>query len=122
MKTIKIIDLYNLIANEEFDKLPKKVKYCHTEFEYDENEKNYHSEAWWADLLLTGEISKHLNDEIEILEDEKEMPKKLNLYENLQDILNSDDESIVLNAIHDCLVCEKIKINEILDYLESKGK
>ena len=65
------------------------------------------------------------------VEEEKKIPEKLDLYEDLQDILNSADESdilnsadesVVLNAIHKCLTCEKIKINEIIDYLKSKGE
>ena len=49
-----------------------------------------------------------LNDLVEILEEEKKVPEKLDLYEDLQDILNSADESVVLNAIHKCLTCEKL--------------
>ena len=59
---------------------------------------------------------------VEKVQEEKKIPEKLDLYEDLQDILNSADESVVLNAIHKCLTCEKIKINEIIDYLKSKGE
>lgn len=45
--------------------------------------------------------------------------EKIDLFEDLQDILNSADESIVLNAIHKCLTCEKIKVNELIDKVNS---
>lgn len=116
MKTIKVIDLLNKIANDE--EIPKYVKY------YDKLRKTEDKMmCCYSNIIykLDNNIIDLL-DEVKILEDEKKIPEKLNLYENLQDILNSDDESIVLNAIYDCLACEKIKINEILDYLESKGE
>ena len=33
---------------------------------------------------------------------------------------NNSDESIVLNAIHQCLTTEKYKLNEIIDYINRK--
>lgn len=46
--------------------------------------------------------------------------KKIDLSKDLQDILNSSDRNIVLNAIHDCLAKEECKLNEIADYINKK--
>lgn len=66
--------------------------------------------------------NKHifLNDKVEIIESHKYTIEKIDLYEDLKDILNNSDESIVLNAIHKCLTVQKYKINEIIDYIQEK--
>ena len=122
---MKIIDLLNKIANG--DEIPKKIKYDNKIWIYDicEEDYNYNGMEYafyglFANYFATRPIGQ-LKDEVEIIEEEKKIPEKLDLYEDLQDILNSTDESVVLNAIHKCLTCEKIKINEIIDYLKSKG-
>ena len=61
-----------------------------------------------------------LNDKVEILEEDKPIIEKIDLFDDLQDILNNSDESIVLNAIHKCLTTEKYKLNEIIDYINRK--
>lgn len=125
MKTIKIIDLLNKIANGE--EVPLKIEYKGEIYNRQQNTgKNslYYYQVLGQCKFLVEQLSSvnDLIDEVEILEEENKIPEKLDLYEDLQDILNSADESVVLNAIHKSLTCEKIKINEIIDYLKSKGE
>ena len=53
-------------------------------------------------------------------EEDKPIIEKIDLFDDLQDILNNSDESIVLNAIHKCLTTEKYKLNEIIEFLNRK--
>lgn len=69
MKTIKIIDLLNKIANGE--EVPKKIKYEYTEYELSLSSKNYYRTDRSEDLLsiVSGD---ELNDIVEILDEEDE--------------------------------------------------
>ena len=105
---MKIIDLLNKIANGE--EVPKKVKYAGVIFENKDgdllNDINCslfeHRGNECEKLLPT------LNDEVEILEEEKKIPEKLYL---------SDYEDTTGKFDYDVL----LTINEIIDYLKSKG-
>ena len=111
---MKVIDLLNKIANGE--EVPK---------------------FWWNGCIhqvekdYTGDISifdtyckkykkvelEDLNEEIKFLEEEKKIPEKLNIE------LNIDDENKVNCYRATNLECDlAFKINEILDYLRSKGE
>lgn len=71
MKTIKIIDLLNKIANGE--EVPKKIKYRNWLYEFN---KNYNDYLCQYDSLLYREnddVRQFLNDEVEILEEEKKI-------------------------------------------------
>ena len=77
MKTIKIIDLLNMIANGE--ELPKKITYtdadlCRYVFELGFG-KDYWCEELGNWLFHNWDIQKILNDEVEIIEEEKEIEK-----------------------------------------------
>ena len=63
-----------------------------------------------------------LNDKVEIIDNGEDKPiiEKLDLFDDLQDILNSNDQSIILNAIHKCLTAQKYKLNEVIDYINRK--
>ena len=115
---MKVIDLLNKIANEE--KIPGKIKFNDYEYLYHDKEYGYcrynynctyiclNSEYYLFDIL---------NDEVEILEEEKKIPEKLILhtlsnndsadFTTLQDFNNRDIQRTV---------------NLILDYLKSKGE
>lgn len=114
MKTIKIIDLYILIANEDFDKLPKKIKYKNFIFVLEKRDDFINYKPQKGDWLLNQFLRK-LNDEVKILEDEKKIPEKMPYKCSMGDA-NSKEQFFVdnINTLRD-------KINEILDYLESKG-
>ena len=117
---MKIIDLYKLIVNKEYDKLPQKimVKGYDYIFSLREDCTGY---KWY------GEVNTHcdfeetihqnlefiLNCEITILdkiEEENKIPEKLELIEN-GDFVEIPDSRDLMN-----------KINEIIDYLKSKGE
>lgn len=125
MKTIKIIDLLNMISKGE--EVPQKIKVGNKIYNYEtfnigkgddyftaewEEVKGYRISYDGAYCYL--EIRDYnLNDEVEILEDEKKIPEKLdykyiNSYGNISQHKKSEEP--IIN-----------KINEILDYLESKG-
>ena len=130
---MKIIDLLNKLANSE--EVPKKIKYCDEIFQftgYNSASKNYQNELEDLFEVLDGSI---LNDEIEILEEQKKIPEKLEneqkfysyvRYEENKDEI--DKVLYILKAIN--LIEEKIghlnnSINEVidyLDYLKSKGE
>lgn len=127
MKTITIIDLFNKIANGE--EVPKKIRYCMTNFKYDTYTNEYLS---IEDETNNGNISifkyiftPNLNDEVEIIEEEdeeeeeKEIPERIQLDDwiefttsedinNIGDMFNKNSRTFVE------------KINKIIDYLESK--
>lgn len=69
---IKIIDLFNKIANNE--KVPKNIKYFGQIYEYSEEMKFYYQNGFsmYRDFFTEGNC---LNDEVEIIEEEKEIEK-----------------------------------------------
>ena len=122
-----IISVYELLGLIKDGKAPKIVKWedyifsfynddylCKNEDFVKNRETNY--------LLcyLFSLPGSALNKKVEILEEDKHIIEKIDLFDDLQDILNSNDESIILNAIHKCLTVQKYKLNEIIDYINKK--
>lgn len=127
---MKIIDLLNKIANGE--EVPKKIRVHYRVFEKylnhnaylnTEDEENY---KYLTDLpRLFDDDRDWLNEEVEIIEEQKKIPEKLPYYsmEKIQKAKNKDEwheERISLlekrvNDLH-------IKMNDLLDYLKSKGE
>ena len=109
---MKIIDLLNKIANGE--EVPKKIKINGIIFDYQGDDylyKDKKAKEYW--LFSAGYTDKFmwldsfLNTNVEIIEEEKKIPEKLpNSYYHEND-----------DVIKDMFKC---KINEIIDYLESK--
>lgn len=100
---MKIIELLNKIANGE--EVPKKIKYYDEEFVftgYDSASKNYNGELNDLFEVLDGSV---LNDTIEILEEEKKIPEKIYYH-------GDDAEKRIIIG----------KLDEIIDYLKSKGE
>lgn len=112
MKTIKIIDLLNKISKGE--DVPRKIKYGETE--YIANNRVY--EDYKGDLLLPViRYTYQLNSEVEIIEEIK-LPEKLGYQDNA-------DRTFYLNRKKynsEPIKLLSKKINEIIDYLESKEK
>lgn len=129
---MKVIDLLNKIANGE--EVPKKIRITdiddritrHYNFFYDEDDQEYKDDELFplgARLIL----DRVLNEKVEILdkiEEEKKIPKKLPYYsmEKIQKAKNKDEwleERIKLleKRVSDL----HIKMNDLLDYLKSKG-
>ena len=123
MNKIKVIDLLNMISREE--EVPKKIKIKQWENNWEDEDLEYelYSRLYEEDFELT--------DEVEILEEEKKIPEKLEnekrfyaytRYEENKDEI--DKVLYILKAIN--LAEEKIdnlnnSINSIIDYLKSKG-
>lgn len=111
MKTIKVIDLLNKMANNE--ELPKKIKYIGYIFEYDTNHERY--EAYIGEEMYTlnyyVNIDEDLTYEVEIIEEEKKLPEKLGKIEDNDGYIDQYD-----------VIKIGRKVDEIIDYLESKEK
>ena len=105
MEKIKIIYLLNKIANGE--EVPKKIKWEDKEWKY--NPINDYEGIKYGGCLLNQVTLDRLNDEVEILEEPKGMPEKIN---NSYYHLEQGEQNQLF----------KNKINEIIDYLESKGE
>ena len=117
---MKIIDLLNKIANGE--KVPKKIKYKNKIYEWKEYDVCYGKimtkKGWVKEHGYVAEENrtyfylKHcyqdLNDKVEIIEEQKKIPEKIEQVEI--DVTMAIGEQICAS-----------KINEIIDYLESKG-
>ena len=120
---MKIIDLLNKIAND--GKIPERIKYNDYEYRYHDKEHGYCRSGYDCTYIcLDNEyyLFDILNDEVEILEEEKKIPGKL------------DDFTIAVGSVDESNIEEYIqtlfnqqyeifnKINSIIDYLKSKGK
>lgn len=105
---MRIIDLLNKIANGE--EVPKKVKYKTHYWKYREEEKDYiDNEGDYVFDCSNYDIPEMLNNEVEILEEEKKIPEKI------KDKYCSQISKVELAQ----------KYNEIIDYLQylkSKGE
>ena len=115
---MKIIDLLNKIANEE--EVPKKIIYENVTLEYDEKREDYYEDYYTCyDRGLFEYLFKccvnFLNDEVEIIEEPKEIeiPKHLSneFIQNLDGIISDND-----------IKCIAHKVNEIINYLQYKEK
>ena len=112
---MKIIDLLNKIANGE--EVPKKIKYKNNILYLEDEAEEYEPTFNYYDkdgehALFEGWIGQYLNDEVEIIEEEKKIPEKLYGIVNVKEgtKISPNNEQIMF------------KINEIIDYLESKGE
>ena len=121
------ITIYELLGMVKDGKAPKIIKSEGHYYKYNELEKDYYEGMGYDyEYLLANTSVKGLDDEIEIIEDtpkeEKKIPEKIFISQD-----NNGDEYIVGNH------CEKLtysrsdlflanKINEIVNYLKSKGE
>lgn len=96
-KKIKIIELYNLIANEE--KIPKKIKYRGEVYHHNVFKTHYYRDDNGSLLSYV-----NLNDEAEILEDNTEEIEELD-----------KDGTFEFNKIqHQAIIDIQNKINELV--------
>ena len=107
-RMMKIIDLAEKQRNSEI--LPKHIRYADEDLYFD-GVSYYDKEGnnSLIDILaMNYQALTHLYDEVEILEEEKKIPEKL--FGEPRHIYNENELYIVG------------KINEIIDYLKSKGE
>ena len=130
MNKIRVIDLLNKIANNE--EVPEKIKWEDIIYAYSDYDKDYlefpFSDEEYRGLFCMKDsiLTQFLNDEVEILEEEKKIPEKLETYKEV------DDEDYFANILKvskngECEIDEATsvivdKVNEIIDYLKSKGE
>lgn len=109
---MKVIDLLNKIANGE--EVPKKIIVDRLYYEYDKNVDYKNDNKYLFDNYL--QINEEdMNKEIEILEESKGIPEKL--YHCCMETDNEETKFLIKN-MNDLVD----RYNEIIDYLESKGK
>ena len=125
MSKMTVIQLLNKIANGE--EVPQKIKVGNKIYNYETfnigKGDNYFTAEWeevkgyrinYDGTYYYLEIRDYnLNDEVEILEEEKKIPEKLGVYAYVDGEIAyswSKSEAIL-----------KTRINEIIDYLKSKG-
>lgn len=122
---ITIYELLGLIKN---GKAPKKIEYremiYHICYEYGDYESDI-EEYRFADtkehyyLFEDIDMLKCLNDEVEIIEEEKKIPEKLDViaYEKCIHEVTHKEKQLALEIRE-----TQIAFNEIIDYLKSKGE
>ena len=72
MKTIKIIDILCYISIGEKDKIPKKIKWRDSIWEYDDRNQDYtNGHLMLFEQLKIIKTKEFLNDEVEVIDDEK---------------------------------------------------
>lgn len=111
---MKIIDILNKIANGEevkFKTIDEQLEYYCKENDF-LRDRNNQEVNWWLD-------SEWLNKEVEIIEEEKKIePIEWNIDDdNCQIYYNG-----AMNYVSRAELELAIKINEIIDYLKSKGE
>lgn len=113
---MKIIELLNKIANGN---IPKKIIYNEYVYQWNNIIKNYEREADINTTLNWDYIAiECLNEPVEILEEEKKIPEELPTWFSLEKDCEND------NIQYANYNFERMygKINEICDYLKSKGE
>lgn len=119
MKTIKIIDLF--IEYTKPVKQPRKIKFKDKLYIY-----NGHAVLEQIIEDYGSNIIDLLNDEVEILEEEKKLPEKLGLFyiqkQELSEIKEDTELTLSYEGVSNTFIEVYHKINEILDYLGSKGE
>lgn len=114
------ITIYELLGMVKDGKAPMKIKYEDEIYELTSNENDYYNKnyGYW----FTNQICSlgALNDTVEILE-EKKIPEKIRLYYSVS---NDVKDEIIFDTFCNIIQNQRTqedKINEIIDYLKSKG-
>ena len=121
---MKIINLLNKIANGE--EVPKKIRIDHWcyKFEWVEHQSNYYDKHNEIDLMSCLSCDKEeLNYEVHELEEEKKIPEKLKIEQDTPTsnyyIRNENGTKCSLTK-HSKMIAETV--NQLIDYLKSKGE
>ena len=115
---MKVIELLAKIANGEETHFDTKLNDKSVSVRY-YNDRNF-SSSTDPEMLTIADIIKSLNDEVEIIEEDKKIRKitllgeeiKLGSLSNwLKDSTNNEEK------IASCIECNAMKINEIIEYI-----
>jgi len=126
MNKIKVIDLLNMISKGE--EVPKEIIYNGYNYFYHTDRKNYYRSVVgsnWIALTTDFSICNILNDEVEILEEEKKIPEKLDIRQEKNIKNNWKWKVYGKEHSYNISTPQKIiadKLNEVIDYLKSKGE
>jgi len=120
----KTITIYELLGMVKDGKAPKKIKYDGQEYKITKillEDNNYYFNYINEDMECIFPINtNHLNDELEILEEEKKIPEKIKI--DNEDRIQALSTSNFVYKVNQPTKNIIYKINEIIDYLKSKGK
>ena len=112
---MKVIDLLNKIANGE--EVPKNIKVDDKYYKWCNSMKDYEEENSYKYLVEELE-TEELNNEVEIIEEDKKIRKldfiEENTFSKRQNGMTSEDRRLLDSNFKEL----GIKINEIIDYLE----
>jgi hypothetical protein len=113
------ITMYELLGLVKDGKAPKKVRY-NDEIYDTETSNNFSLMIYETTGKMSddGEVQLFLNEEVEIIEEEKKIPEKL-IPTALRGIDNLDEK---IDVAHIDTISAIETINEIIDYLKSKGE
>ena len=124
---MKTITMYELLGMVKDGKAPKKIKYKGTIWYLEQDFSNrlpYYKNGYNNDNLLTGKekdyFSHSLNDEVEILEEEKKIPETL-IPTSLKGIDTLDEKIAIAHSDTISVIDTVNEIIDYLDYLKSKG-
>ena len=121
---MKIIDLLNKIANGEEVHFKTKLNGKEVGVNY-YNDRDF-STSTGLGLLTIADIIKSLNDEVEIIKEEKKIPEKLKIEQDTPSsnyyIRNENGTKCALTK-HSKMITETLnQVIDYLDYLKSKGE
>lgn len=117
------ITIYELLGMIKDGNAPEEIKYDGTIYKYDDykGDKGYVDKTQnpykWFEHEIDCDVKQYLNDEVEILEEEKKIPEKL----FFTHISNYNDQSVVNNNFNNYFKKTQETINQLIDYLKSKG-
>ena len=126
MKTIKIIDIAKLIAEERYNELPKKIKINNKTYEFDKTDNEYRRFNSGCSFTPLYEFMKNkeieyflelIQMEVEVIEEEKEIKKLGKLF-----ILEGNDSSVPTTSQDFNNRDIAIKINELIDVVNEMRK
>ena len=121
------ITLYELLGLIKDGKAPKIIKYANYIWTYEKcvNDYTNDSEYLFADVMSNVDDNAiFLNDTVEILEEQKKIPEKIEFSADGYPIYISclDGNDIKHTHANDYDIFIANKINDIIDYLKSKGE
>ena len=112
------ITMYELLGMIKDGKAPKKIRYNNIILYYDNDNYDYfkyHGDYLFRQLFYMNLTNEFLNYQVEILEEEKEIPEKLNIHYDKENRFQVKVDGKTTTEV----IC--LKINELIDYLKSKG-
>ena len=114
------VTIYELLGMVKDDKAPKKIKYNGIIWKYD-GEYYYSENNVFLEEYCN--LTDSLNDEVEILEEEKKIPEKLKIEQDTPSsnyyIRNENGTKCGLTK-HSKMIAKTL--NQVIDYLKSKGE